>query len=217
VYWTVFIYEVFIIPSFFEAAPTMHKRVPPKASPKVMKKPALAIALFIAPGYGATDYGSKILFPYNPKMGSVATIDPVVKTPEDVEKLEVQDPKTAPYYKEFTETLKKIVAEKESPTPSPPGKKSGGGALTHLPPSTGKVRYEVVGEPCIQKIGEGVPVRYNVAEPKAQRTREYVPDKSEAVEFAVQQKTRKWAASRDVPEQNGEPEKESYSSKKQDA
>ena len=111
--------------------------------------------------------------------------------------------------------LASSLRKEEGPTPSPPGKKIVVG--TPLPPSTGKVRYEVVGEPCIQKIGEGVPVRYNVAEPKAQRTREYVPDKSEAVEFAVQQKTRKWAASRDVPEQNGEPEKESYSSKKQDA
>jgi uroporphyrinogen decarboxylase len=65
------------------------------------------------PGYGAAEWGSKILFPYNPKMGSVATIDPIVKTPEDVDKLQVPDPKTAPYFKELTETTKKIAALKE--------------------------------------------------------------------------------------------------------
>ena len=113
----------------------MHKRAPPKASPKVMKKPALTIALFIALGYGAADYGSKILLPYNPKMGSVATIDPVVKTPGNVEKLEVPDPKTAPYYTEFTETFKKIVAEKERALPLHMKRKAGAvPLLISLPP-----------------------------------------------------------------------------------
>ncbi len=40
-------------------------------------------------------WGSKFMYPYHPKMGSVIVSDPVVKTPEDVEKLEVPDP--APY------------------------------------------------------------------------------------------------------------------------
>jgi uroporphyrinogen decarboxylase len=69
----------------------------------------------IPPGYGAAEWGSKILFPYNPKMGSVATIDPVVKTADDVERLEVPDPKTAPHYRELTETLKRAVREKQFP------------------------------------------------------------------------------------------------------
>jgi uroporphyrinogen decarboxylase len=71
--------------------------------------------MLIAPGYNSKEWGSKILHPYNPKMGSVATIDPIVKTPEDVEKLEVPDPKTAYGYKEMTETAKKVIADKEMP------------------------------------------------------------------------------------------------------
>jgi uroporphyrinogen decarboxylase len=67
------------------------------------------------PGYGAAEWGSKILFPYNPKMGSVAVLDSVVKTPDDVEKIEVPEPKNAAYYQELTQTLKKIVAQKEIP------------------------------------------------------------------------------------------------------
>jgi uroporphyrinogen decarboxylase len=72
--------------------------------------------VIVPPGYGSAEWGSKILFPYNPKMGSVATIDPIVKTPEDVEKLEVPDPKTAYKYKELTETLKKVLADGEFPS-----------------------------------------------------------------------------------------------------
>jgi uroporphyrinogen decarboxylase len=71
--------------------------------------------VMVPPGYGGTEWGSKMLFPYNPKMGSISVIESVVKTPEDVEKIEVPDPKTAPYYKEFTEACKKAVAEKRFP------------------------------------------------------------------------------------------------------
>mgnify|MGYP001273007841 CR=1 FL=1 len=67
----------------------------------------------IPPSYGAVEWGSKILFPYNPKMGSIAVIKPAVNTPEDVERLEVPDPKTAPYFKEMMDVLKKMVARKE--------------------------------------------------------------------------------------------------------
>jgi uroporphyrinogen decarboxylase len=67
------------------------------------------------PGYNSAEWGSKILHPYNPKMGSVATLDPIVKTPDDVEKLEIPDPKTAYGYKELTAANKKAVAEKQMP------------------------------------------------------------------------------------------------------
>jgi uroporphyrinogen decarboxylase len=71
--------------------------------------------VLLSPGYGSAEWGSKILFPYNPKMGAPSTIDPIVKTSEDVEKLEVPDPKKAFGYRELVETAKKIIAEKEIP------------------------------------------------------------------------------------------------------
>jgi uroporphyrinogen decarboxylase len=85
--------------------------------------------MFIAPGYGAAEWGSKVMFPYNPKMGSVATIDPIVKTAEDVDKLQVPEPKTAAYYPEFTAMVKKIVAQREPVTIG-----INGGAITSVCP-----------------------------------------------------------------------------------
>ena len=119
----------------------------------------------------------------------------------------------SPNARSFSKKLASSTLTREPPSHE---KKSGSGALAHLPPSAGKVRYEVVGEPCIQKIGEGVPARYKVAEPEAQQTTKAVPVQPEAVEFAVQQKTRKWAASRDVPVQMAARKGIAYS-KKQDA
>jgi uroporphyrinogen decarboxylase len=71
--------------------------------------------VLIPSGAGAAEWGSKIFYPYNPKMGSVAVIDHVAKTADDVERLQVPDPKGMPNYQEFIETSKKIIAEKEMP------------------------------------------------------------------------------------------------------
>jgi uroporphyrinogen decarboxylase len=68
---------------------------------------------FLPPGYFSAEWGSKIMFPYNPKMGATSTTDCVVKTPEDVEKLQVPDPKTCFGFKELTTTLKKAIANKD--------------------------------------------------------------------------------------------------------
>jgi uroporphyrinogen decarboxylase len=70
---------------------------------------------FWSPSFGIGEWGSKYLFPYNPKMMSVTMIDPVVKTPEDAEKLEVPDPKKDPNMKEALVYLKKAVENKEMP------------------------------------------------------------------------------------------------------
>jgi uroporphyrinogen decarboxylase len=48
-------------------------------------------------------WGSKFMYPYEPKMGSITLIEPAVKTPEDVDKLEVPDP--APYMAPLYETI----------------------------------------------------------------------------------------------------------------
>jgi uroporphyrinogen decarboxylase len=45
----------------------------------------------------------------------VAPIDPIVKTPEDVEKLEVPDPYTAYGWNELIATLKDVIAKKDFP------------------------------------------------------------------------------------------------------
>jgi uroporphyrinogen decarboxylase len=59
----------------------------------------------------------------------VATIDPIVKTAEDVDKLQVPEPKTAAYYPEFTAMVKKIVAQREPVTIG-----INGGAITSVCP-----------------------------------------------------------------------------------
>jgi uroporphyrinogen decarboxylase len=69
--------------------------------------------ILIPSGYYSAEWGTKILYPYNPKMGSVAFIDPVVKKVEDVEKLEIPDPKTLPFYKEFIGVCKNAIANKD--------------------------------------------------------------------------------------------------------
>ncbi len=62
-----------------------------------------------------SQWGSKLLYPYNPKMGSVVAIDHPVKTPEDVDKLEVPDIKKNEALRQFFELAKKLIAKKEMP------------------------------------------------------------------------------------------------------
>jgi uroporphyrinogen decarboxylase len=55
-------------------------------------------------------WGSKFMYPYEPKMGSLTLIEPGVKKPEDVEKLEVPDP--APYIGPLYECIE-LALERE--------------------------------------------------------------------------------------------------------
>jgi len=71
---------------------------------------------FIAdPGYFTECWGGKTLQPYNPKMGSPVPIQPAAKNAEELEKLEIPDPRRAPWTKEFREMISLAVAQKEMP------------------------------------------------------------------------------------------------------
>ncbi len=70
---------------------------------------------FIDPGYGSAAWGGKIMHPYNPKMGAPIVIDTPAKTPEDIEKLEIPDPRKAPWTKEFREMVRLAVEKKQMP------------------------------------------------------------------------------------------------------
>jgi len=58
-------------------------------------------------------WGSKFMYPYHPKMGSLALIDPAVKTPEDVDKLQVPDP--VPHMGGIDEALDTAIRQKMHP------------------------------------------------------------------------------------------------------
>jgi uroporphyrinogen decarboxylase len=60
-------------------------------------------------------FGTKMLYPYNPKMGSAVAIDQPVKKPEDVDNLEVPDITKSPVAKQVVELGKKIIANKDMP------------------------------------------------------------------------------------------------------
>jgi uroporphyrinogen decarboxylase len=61
------------------------------------------------------EFGTKILWPYNPKMGSAVAADHPVKKAEDVDKLEVPDITKSAVAKQVVELSKKLMAKKEMP------------------------------------------------------------------------------------------------------
>ncbi len=69
----------------------------------------------ISPGYGAAEWGSEVELPYRPAMSAPAVRDPVVKTAEDLEKLEIPDPRTAAYMKEYHDMVKLALEYKQFP------------------------------------------------------------------------------------------------------
>ena len=71
--------------------------------------------IIIDPGYGCAVWGGKTMLPYNPKMGAPTPVQPAALTVDEFEKLEIPDPKTAPYMKEFREMLRLCVEKKQMP------------------------------------------------------------------------------------------------------
>ena len=69
----------------------------------------------VSPGSNAGEWGSKIEHPYRPKMGAIATIESVAKTPNDIENLVVPDPNTAPYMQEYTKMIQLAIDKKQFP------------------------------------------------------------------------------------------------------
>ncbi|HIH97907.1 MAG TPA: hypothetical protein HA346_02740 [Thermoplasmata archaeon] len=69
----------------------------------------------IDPGYGMACWGSEIALPYGPKMGAPTPMVSIVKTPEDLEKIEIPDPRTAPWMKEYREMVRLAIEKKQMP------------------------------------------------------------------------------------------------------
>jgi uroporphyrinogen decarboxylase len=67
------------------------------------------------PGYWAACWGTEVFQPYNPKMGAPTPGKAAVQTAEDLEKIEIPDPKTAPWAKEFLEMIRLAVDKKQMP------------------------------------------------------------------------------------------------------
>jgi uroporphyrinogen decarboxylase len=63
--------------------------------------------------YWMKAWGAEYMLPYQPKMGSITLVKPVVKTPEDMEKLQVPDP--APYLSAMIEGTELLMAKKMLP------------------------------------------------------------------------------------------------------
>jgi len=58
-------------------------------------------------------WGSKYMLPYHPKMGAIALTEPRVKTPEDVDSLQIPDP--APYMSGIDESIELGIKHKMHP------------------------------------------------------------------------------------------------------
>jgi len=67
------------------------------------------------PGYGCEVWGGKTILPYNPKMGAPIPAEPACKTVDDLDKLEVPDPRTGAWMPEFREMVKLCVDNKQMP------------------------------------------------------------------------------------------------------
>jgi uroporphyrinogen decarboxylase len=66
-------------------------------------------------GNGSECWGSKIMYPYGPKMGSIIVTESAVKGPADLDKIEIPEPRNAPHWNEFHESMKLSVEGKQMP------------------------------------------------------------------------------------------------------
>jgi uroporphyrinogen decarboxylase len=66
-------------------------------------------------GYFGAEWGSKMHYPYGPKEGSITCADPIVKKPEDVDKLEIPDVRAAPTMQETYDWIKMAIDHKAFP------------------------------------------------------------------------------------------------------
>ena len=67
------------------------------------------------PGYLSECWGTTVIQPYNPKMGAPAPVDPGIKTPEQLEKQEVPDPRKVKWADELHTMIKMATDQKQYP------------------------------------------------------------------------------------------------------